>query len=75
MADCFDPKLTASDRVAAYFEQITGRPMTRAEKIPLGAVIHGESIEDADLARRVFASDYHVQRRPRVQLCHGAKMA
>lgn len=49
MADYFNPDLTPSDRVAAYFEHITGRPMTRGEKIPLGAVIHGETVEDADL--------------------------
>jgi|DEB0MinimDraft_12_1074336.scaffolds.fasta_scaffold17336_5 hypothetical protein len=49
MADYFNPDLTPNDRVAAYFEHITGRPMTRGEKIPLGAVIHGEAVEDADL--------------------------
>ena len=44
----FDQKLTANDRVAMYFEEISGRPMTRQEKIPLGAVIYGESLADAE---------------------------
>ena len=42
----FDPSLTPNDRVAAYFESITGRPMTREEKIPLGVVIHGDAEGD-----------------------------
>lgn len=37
-----EPRKTASDRVAAYFEKIAGRPMTREEKIPLPAIISGD---------------------------------
>jgi len=38
---------TPNDRVACYFELITGRRMTRREKIPLGAVIFGD-FDDLD---------------------------
>jgi hypothetical protein len=48
MKEYLNPKLTPNDRVAAYFEHITGRPMTREQKIPLGAVIFGMD-EDLDL--------------------------
>ncbi|WP_372570376.1 hypothetical protein [Ruegeria jejuensis] len=40
--DWMNTDLTATDRVAAYFELITGRRLTRQEKIALPAVISGD---------------------------------
>ena len=34
---------TATDRVAVYFEGILGRPLTRAEKIPIPAILAGDT--------------------------------
>ncbi len=34
---------TATDRVVAYFEGILGRPLTRAEKIPIPAILAGDT--------------------------------
>ena len=36
---------TATDRVVAYFEGILGRPLTRAEKIPIPAILAGDTEE------------------------------
>ena len=34
-----------TDRVVAYFEGILGRPLTRAEKIPIPAILAGDTEE------------------------------